>query len=75
MKKEQPKKTTVNLMCPNLLCRKILMVPGIARGRRVRCTYCGMTLKVPLEKRPFFSHKGIKEKVPDIDASETSGDS
>ena len=67
MKKELPNKVTVNLMCPNLRCRKVLMVPGAARGRRVRCTYCGMTLKVPLEKRNFFSNKAIKEKIPGMD--------
>ena len=40
----------VTLMCPNLLCRKVLMVPETARGMRVRCSYCGTLLFVPLVK-------------------------
>lgn len=38
---------SVTLMCPNLLCRKILMVPDEMRGKRVRCSYCGNVLLVP----------------------------
>jgi len=37
----------ITLMCPNLRCRKVLMVPEDARGTRVRCSYCGMMLLVP----------------------------
>jgi LSD1 subclass zinc finger protein len=40
----------VTLMCPNLLCRKVLMVPATARGTRVRCSYCGTVLFVPHAK-------------------------
>jgi LSD1 subclass zinc finger protein len=46
---------SITLMCPNLLCRKILMVPNDLRGQRVRCSYCGNILLVP--------SKGIKPKV------------
>ena len=38
---------SVTMMCPNLLCRKILMVPDEMRGNRVRCSYCGNVLLVP----------------------------
>ena len=38
---------TVTIMCPNLLCRKVLMVPDDLRGGRVRCSYCGNVLLVP----------------------------
>jgi LSD1 subclass zinc finger protein len=37
----------INLMCPNLRCRKILAVPDNARGSRVRCAYCHQILLVP----------------------------
>lgn len=37
----------LTIMCPNLRCRKILMVPTSMRGSRVRCKYCEMTLTVP----------------------------
>ena len=40
----------VTIMCPNLRCRKILMVPGEMRGSRVRCSYCGMLMLVPKAK-------------------------
>lgn len=37
----------VTLMCPNLRCREVLIVPDDARGSRVRCAYCGIVLTVP----------------------------
>ncbi len=40
----------VTIMCPNLRCRKILMIPESMRGSRVRCSYCGMVLRVPKKK-------------------------
>jgi DNA-directed RNA polymerase subunit RPC12/RpoP len=47
------KKTAVTLMCPNLRCRKILMVPASMRGSRVRCSYCGFLLVVPVHSNSF----------------------
>ena len=41
----------ITLMCPNLRCRKTLMVPDNSRGTRVRCSYCGMMLVVPLARQ------------------------
>jgi LSD1 subclass zinc finger protein len=38
---------SVTMMCPNLLCRKVLMVPDEMRGQRVRCSSCGNVLLVP----------------------------
>ena len=40
----------VTIMCPNLQCRKVLMVPTKMRGKRVRCAYCGTILSVPSSK-------------------------
>jgi len=37
----------VRLICPNLKCRKILSVPGSARGKKVRCRGCGMRVQIP----------------------------
>ena len=62
MAKEQPEKNTVTMMCPNLRCRKILMVPGVARGRRVRCSYCGMTIMVPQKNLNLLSRIGYNNK-------------
>lgn len=47
----------VTIMCPNLRCRKILIVPNTARGTRVRCAYCGTVLMVPAAKPPTFSRR------------------
>ena len=37
----------LKLMCPNLLCRRVLSVPAFARGKTVRCRFCSTTMKVP----------------------------
>lgn len=38
---------TVRIMCPNLTCRKVLAVPGSARGKTVRCKNCAINIRVP----------------------------
>lgn len=38
----------IRIMCPNLLCRKVLAVPNSARGKTVRCRGCGTNIRVPL---------------------------
>lgn len=51
----------VSIMCPNLRCRKILLVPNSARGGRMRCSYCGTLFLVPYAKgrdgRPYDPDK------------------
>lgn len=37
----------IRMKCPNLLCGRILSVPGNARGKRVRCRGCSTVLSVP----------------------------
>lgn len=37
----------VRIMCPNLTCRRVLAVPGSARGKTVRCRNCGTNIRVP----------------------------
>jgi hypothetical protein len=37
----------VRIMCPNLVCRKVLAVPDAVRGKTVRCKACGTNIKVP----------------------------
>lgn len=47
----------ITLMCPNLRCRKILVVPEDCRGNRVRCSYCSTVFIVPwargFDNNPF----------------------
>ena len=40
----------VQLLCPNLKCRKILSVPDEVRGKLVKCQYCQTMLRVPAHK-------------------------
>ena len=43
----------IRIMCPNLLCRKVLAVPATARGKTVRCRGCATNIRVPMaEKAP-----------------------
>lgn len=44
--------STIRIMCPNLVCRRVLAVPDTARGRVVRCRGCGSTIKVPNKAAP-----------------------
>jgi hypothetical protein len=39
--------SSVRIMCPNLLCRKVLAVPQSARGKTVRCRACSTTIRIP----------------------------
>jgi len=38
---------SITLLCPNLKCRAVLIVPDLARGKKVVCGKCGTTLAVP----------------------------
>lgn len=38
---------TVRIMCPNLVCRKVLAVPRSARGKTVKCRNCGISIRIP----------------------------
>jgi hypothetical protein len=37
----------LRIMCPNLLCRKVLTVPELARGKTVRCRSCSTAIRIP----------------------------
>jgi len=43
---------TVRIMCPNLTCKKILVVPVSSRGKTVRCKNCSITIRVPMKAAP-----------------------
>ncbi|MEM1071676.1 MAG: hypothetical protein AAGH71_02490 [Planctomycetota bacterium] len=38
---------SIQIMCPSLTCRKILAVPGSARGKTVRCKACQTVIRIP----------------------------
>jgi hypothetical protein len=41
----------VQLICPNLKCRKLLSVPDDVRGKMVKCQHCQTQFRVPAPKR------------------------
>jgi hypothetical protein len=43
--------TTIRIMCPNLTCRKVLIVPTHSRGKTVRCRNCTTTIRVPQKRQ------------------------
>jgi LSD1 subclass zinc finger protein len=42
----------VQLICPNLKCRKLLVVPDGVRGKLVKCQHCQIQFRVPESKTP-----------------------
>lgn len=42
---------TVQLICPNLRCRKLLTVPEEVRGKIVKCQHCQTPFRVPEPKK------------------------
>lgn len=43
---------SIRIMCPNLSCRKVLVVPISARGKTVRCKFCKTTIRIPGDASP-----------------------
>ena len=41
----------VQLICPNLRCRKFLSVPDDVRGKLVKCHHCQQMFRVPEVKK------------------------
>jgi hypothetical protein len=50
----------VQLICPNLRCRKFLSVPEDVRGKLVKCQHCQTAFRVPepLAKKPDIAAAG-----------------
>ena len=42
----------VQLICPNLRCRKFLSVPDDLRGKLVKCHHCTTNFRVPQPRKP-----------------------
>jgi hypothetical protein len=42
----------VQMICPNLACRKFLAVPEEIRGKLVKCQHCQTNFRVPEARRP-----------------------
>ncbi len=53
---------TIRIMCPNLLCRKVLGVPTSARGKTVRCKGCSTTIRIP--EKPSTKKSATSNTAP-----------
>jgi hypothetical protein len=42
----------IQMLCPNLRCRKFLVVPDDVRGKLVKCQHCQTNFRVPDASRP-----------------------
>ncbi|MEQ8770907.1 MAG: hypothetical protein RIB60_10425 [Phycisphaerales bacterium] len=49
----------IRIMCPSLVCRKVLAVPTTARGKNVKCRNCGTIIRIPEKK----AKEGTKEEL------------
>ena len=52
----------VQMLCPNLRCRKILSVPDEVRGKLVKCQHCQTMFRVPEGKKSEPVAPGAKAK-------------
>jgi phage FluMu protein Com len=50
----------VQIICPNLRCRKILAVPEEVRGKQLKCPHCQTTFRVPEHRKPVVAAEGKK---------------
>ncbi|MFO0832030.1 MAG: hypothetical protein U0637_09320 [Phycisphaerales bacterium] len=53
----------VRIMCPNLVCRKVLAVPESCRGKTVRCKTCSTNIRVPLKQGSGPTSQAPKPKA------------
>jgi hypothetical protein len=42
----------IQLLCPNLRCRKLVGVPDELRGKNVKCQHCQTMFRVPDTRMP-----------------------
>lgn len=47
----------VQLICPNLSCKKFLAVPDEVRGKLVKCQHCHTHFRVPLVRKDNEAQK------------------
>lgn len=52
----------VQLICPNLRCRKFLSVADDSRGKMVKCHHCTTTFRVPEARKQQPVGAGIGDQ-------------
>lgn len=58
---ENMSEETIRIMCPSLVCRKVLAVPVEARGKTVKCRACGTRIRIP---EASSGPKAAEQKAP-----------
>ncbi len=54
----------IRIMCPNLVCQRVLSVPDSARGKLVRCGGCGVNIRIPQTKADKGAETGEPATPP-----------
>lgn len=49
----------VQIICPNLKCRKLLSVPEEIRGKMVKCQHCQTQFRVPESSKSSSQPKPV----------------
>ncbi len=62
-REEQSPPKNFSVMCPNLKCRSILIVPQEARGANVRCIVCKRLVKIPTPARAALQRNTLQSKT------------
>ena len=51
----------VQMICPNLRCRKFLSVADDVRGKLVKCHHCSTNFRVPEARKPEPAGYGARD--------------
>ncbi|MCL4742975.1 MAG: hypothetical protein KJZ54_12320 [Phycisphaerales bacterium] len=63
---------TIRIMCPSLVCRKVLAVPVEARGKTVKCRACGTRIRIPESSagaKPADNKPSAEKQAPPANAA------
>lgn len=52
---------SLQMICPNLRCRKFLAVPDSVRGKLVKCQHCQTSFRVPEAKPSYIGPSPVKK--------------
>jgi hypothetical protein len=52
---------SLQMICPNLRCRKFLAVPDEVRGKLVKCQHCQTSFRVPEAKPNYVGPSPVKK--------------
>ncbi len=52
----------IRIMCPNVVCRKIMTVPSSARGKVVQCPQCRKRIRIP-DRSTVVNNDGMNSEA------------